>query len=136
MLLTYLTIDDFFISRIGDTTGVSNYSWHILVDFQVLDVGGCQRQVKEDQNVLWAYGPSYPAYLKLDGPTKVASGKPATYTVTNGTNHALIKGASVGGVTTDANGKANITFTQPGSHILKATRSDSIRSNALQVVVN
>ena len=129
-------MDDFLVTRVGDSTISSTHSWWFLVDFQARYTGGCMQQVKEGQHLLWAYAPEDSTYLKLEGPETVTSGTRVTYTVTNGKNHKPVEGALVDNVTTNAHGEASITFTQSGEYTFKATRSDSVRSNALHVVVH
>ena len=134
---TFFTeFDDFLITRIGDSAQTYTQFWGLLLNFQFTPVGGCQQQVKEGQHVLWAFDAfNKTHFLKLDGPEKAARGTPVTYTVTDGMNNTPIEGASIGGATTDANGKATISFTRSGEHTLKATRSDSLRSNAVDTIV-
>jgi len=55
--------------------------------------------------------------------------------VTDGSTGAAIQGATVGGQLTDVNGEATLTFGSVGLEHLKAEKSDSIRSNALDVIV-
>ena len=130
----YPEFDDFYITRIGDSTNTSTHAWQILVDFQPLDVGGCQKQVKEGQHILWAYAP-LSTYLELEGPTTVIRFTSVTYTVRNGATHQPIKGATVSGETTDENGQVNITFSTLGEHTLKAAHPDAVRSNTLRINV-
>jgi hypothetical protein len=68
-------------------------------------------------------------------------GQPITVTVRDGQNGQPISGATVGPInntgsaTTSAGGTAQVTFTNLGLKRLKAERADSIRSNALSVLV-
>lgn len=132
---------DFFITRIGasDTTG-SKY-WGILDNYQFTPTGGCQYEVYPGTDILWAYDAFNAHYfLKVDPPTaQVAVGSPVTFTVTgydgNGGSPQAISGASFNGQTTDSNGQVTVTFTTAGVYRPKATRDDSIRSNAVIITV-
>jgi hypothetical protein len=62
-------------------------------------------------------------------------GIPYSVTVTNGATGDPIEGATVIGVRTDSAGVAEITFGSPGSKKLKAGAVDSLRSNAIRVLV-
>lgn len=65
----------------------------------------------------------------------VRKGSSKVVTVTDGSTGAPIQGAGIDGVSTGADGKATLTFPKAGAFEYKATRDDSIRSNALRVVV-
>lgn len=65
----------------------------------------------------------------------VKKGQTKTVTVKDGKTGAPAPGAVIDEVTTDANGKAILTFLKRGVFSYKATRDDAIRSNALVVVV-
>jgi hypothetical protein len=128
--------DDYFITSIGDSTQTSSQFWGLLLNYQFTPVGGCQQETKQGDHVLWAFDAFNKTYfLKLDGPIVAKKGMPITVTVTDGTTGAPIANAAVGDATTDASGKASITFSSTGIKTLKAERADSIRSNALVVVV-
>jgi hypothetical protein len=113
------------------------------LNYQFTPVGGCQQQVKTGQEILWAFDAFNKSYfLKLSGaPLAAKLGQPVTVTVTDGTSGVAIRGAliSVKGdtvtATSDASGKATLTFSKKGIKTLKASRDDSIRSNAQVVIV-
>jgi hypothetical protein len=65
----------------------------------------------------------------------VTIGCTVTVTATDEMIGKPISGATVGGATTGTDSKATVTFDTVGVKRLKAERSDSIRSNALVVVV-
>ena len=111
--------------------------WGLLVNYQFTPVGGCQFELKPDDQVLWAFDAfNKKAFLKVTPSTITAKkGQTKTVTVTDGLKGTPAQGAVIDGVTTDANGKATLTFPKPGVFTYKATRSDAIRSNALLVVV-
>ncbi|KZW03746.1 hypothetical protein EXIGLDRAFT_758071 [Exidia glandulosa HHB12029] len=130
--------DDFFITRIGDSSETATQDWGVLLNFSFTPVGGCQQEVKPFQHVLWAFDAfNAEHFLKLDGPRVIHAGQAATYTVVDGLNHTNVPvgGATLNGQTTNAAGQVTLIFPSPGPRSLKATKSDSIRSNRLDVLV-
>lgn len=127
--------DDFFITRIGDTTQTDKEFWRLFLNFKDTK-GGCQQEVKSTDKILWAFnGFNKKYFLSLSGPETAQVNQPITVTVIDGVSNVPIQGASVGGRLTDADGHATLTFNTVGVHVLKAEREDSIRSNALKVTV-
>lgn len=128
--------DDFFITAIGGVTETSTKFWGILLNFEFTPVGGCQQEVKVNDQILFAFD-AFNAnfFLKLDGPNIALVGKPVVLTVTDGQTHSPVAGATVNGGTTDASGHVSVTFSHAGVEKLKATKSDAIRSNQLVIVV-
>ena len=131
---------DFFLTRFG---GEQSAGWGLAVDYALAQVGGCQLQVHSGDEVLWAadaFGgpPDYKAktMLKLDGPGQAVTGAPTNLQVTDGTTHAPVAGATVGGAVTGPDGTAAVTLGTPGIAHLKAEAPSSIRSNALNVCVS
>lgn len=100
-------------------------------------MGGCQQEVQPGDQVLWAFDAFSKSYFLKVTPNVIAvkKGESKTVTVTDGTTGVPIGNATIDGVTTDANGKATLVFPKSGAFEYKAERSDSIRSNALYVVV-
>jgi hypothetical protein len=87
--------------------------------------------------VLWAYDYFSKAHLlKLTGPATANLNQPTTVNVVDGQNGQPLSGVSVGATTTDADGNARVTFTTAGTQSLKSSRSDSVRSNRLDVCVH
>ncbi|KZT35126.1 hypothetical protein SISSUDRAFT_1035782 [Sistotremastrum suecicum HHB10207 ss-3] len=128
--------DDFFITSIAGVAETATQFWGILLNFQLIPVGGCQQQVTNGQEVLFAFDAFNKSFfLKASGPPVAKVGKAVVVTVIDGTSGVAIEGASIGGELTDANGHASITFSSKGLKKLKATRSDSIRSNAVEILV-
>jgi len=128
--------DDFFITRIGPDAETATQFWGLLLDYQFTPVGGCQQEVLKGQHVLWAFDAFEKShFLKATGPEIVVKGKSATYTVVDGQTGSPVAGASIGGATTDQNGKAIVTFHSAGLKELKATESSSIRSNLVTTIV-
>lgn len=131
------SFDDYFITSIGSSTQTATMFWGLLVNYQFTSVGGCQVELKTSDQVLWAYDAfNKNAFLKVE-PSRITVRKnqPKIVTVTDGSTGAPAQGAVINGVTTDASGKATLTFPKPGVFTYKATKSDAIRSNALLVVV-
>ena len=105
------------------------------MNFKFSQVGGCQEIVKGGDEVLWAFDAFSKAHAaKLTGPTAATTGQPFAVTVTDGANGAALAGSSVGGAVTGADGRATLTFDQPGIYRLKASRADSVRSNVAERV--
>ncbi|TDL28705.1 hypothetical protein BD410DRAFT_239413 [Rickenella mellea] len=133
----FAEFDDFFITRIGPDTQTSTQFWGILLNFQFTPVGGCQQQVKFEDQVLFAFDAfNKQHFLKLTGPKVAKAGHPVTLTVTDGSTGTAISGATVDGHTSDANGKVTFTIAKPGVHGFKAEKSDSIRSNKVTIIVD
>lgn len=132
--------NDFFITKVGSDAngGPPTYpSWGYAVNFTTAGVGGCQFQLAPGSNVLWAYDYFNKLHLLyLTGPSSASVGQPVTVKVVDGQNGQPIAAATVGGSTTGADGTANVTFSSTGNQSLKASRSDSVRSNALVVCVH
>ncbi len=131
---------DFFLTRFGDQV---SEAWGLAVNYLGAQVGGCQLPVHAGDEVLWAadfFGgpPDYAqkAMLRLDGPAKAVVGAPTTVVVTDGTTHAPVAGATVGGALTGPDGTAAVTLGSAGVAQLKAEAPASIRSNALAVCVS
>ena len=131
------TFDDYFITSIGPDTQTATMFWGLLVNYQFTPVGGCQVELKQGDQVLWAFDAfNKNAFLKVEPVTITAKkGQSKTVTVTDGMTGKPAPGAVIDGVTTDANGKATLTFPKLGLFTYKATRFDAVRSNALLIVV-
>lgn len=135
---------DFFVNRIGpDSSSTATASfWAVLVDWRYSG-GACATDLKPGDQVLWAYDTAYhPLLLSLTGPSRAAVGEAITVAVRDGwiradsgSDGGPVGGAQVGGATTDATGRAVLSFDSPGLKRLKAERGDAIRSNALDVCV-
>jgi hypothetical protein len=146
--------NDFFVNSIAGEAKNATQSWGYALNYRSLEVGGCQQQVANADEVLFAYdffgGP--PDYterplLRLSGPGKAAVGQPVALSVdqftlppATGGPRDLIQGpaagAAVAGTQTDGSGAATVTFTSPGLQRLKAERGGSIRSNSVLLCVS
>lgn len=87
--------------------------------------------------VMWIFNAfNFEYFLKVTpAELVVTKGSSYTVTVTDGMTGKLIQGAVIDGVTTDASGRATLTFPKVGVFEYKATLPGSARSNALYVAV-
>ncbi len=131
---------DFGIDRVGaDSNGgpPDFVSWGYALNFMPSQIGGCQQQVQNGDDVLFAYDFFSKVHLlKLAAPGSANTGEPVRVTVTDGQNGSPVAGASVGGQVTGADGGATLTFDTVGVHPLKADKADSVRSNTIGVCVH
>jgi len=128
--------DDFFITSIGGDTQTSTEFWGILLNFEFIPVGGCQQEVNANDEILFAFNAfNADHFLKLTGPATAIVGVPVVFTVTDGTSGSPVAGAVVDTKTSNANGHVSVTFTKTGATQVKATDANSIRSNAINVLV-
>ena len=144
----FAQFDDFFISRISDTTQTANEFWGLLLDQTFTPVGGCQSEVAGGtQELLWAFNAfGVTSFLTITPQFAIVPVGTQTFTVNvqghdgNGAESPFA-GASVQGGSsgiTDANGNIAINVpTLPGCYEYKATGPSAIRSNIfyLSVVV-
>jgi len=129
---------DFLIGSIASEQGAGGSFWGTVLNYEPTPVGGCQQQVAEGDELLFALGNVYgQPLLKLRGDTRAAVGEQLSLHVTNGTAGGDFTGASVPGVAgqTGADGKLAATFDSPGVKTLKAEAPGAIRSNAWQICV-
>ncbi|MDX6696954.1 MAG: hypothetical protein QOE65_351 [Solirubrobacteraceae bacterium] len=134
---TWFSFGDFGIDRIGPDASTSSEFWGYAYNWQSSNVGGCQQQVTNGDDVLFGYDYfSKTALLRLSGPAVAEADQPVTVTVVDGQSGSPAPGASVGGTLTGADGKATVTFPATGVQRLKADRADALRSNALAVCVH
>lgn len=135
------SFSDFSIDRIGPDAVPPSFDpyWGYFLNNVASQVGGCQQQVAQGDNVLFAFASFGEKLLLLSAPARAATGEPFQVTVQendgNGGASAPAGGADVGGGTTDGGGHATLSFADAGNHTLKASRTNSIRSNAATVCV-
>ena len=108
----YTSMEDFLITCIAYTQQTDTEVWGLWLDYKFLQIGGCQHQVTGAQDILWGFGASKKKYLlMLAAASEFALvGEPYAVTVLDGLTGEHVEGATVGGVTTDEHGTANITF--------------------------
>lgn len=105
-------------------------------NFQATSVGACADTISPGDQVLFAFSTGSEPLLKLTGPATAAPGATVAVKVTDGQSGAAVDGATVGGVTTGADGTAVVgPLTQRGDHDLKAAKAGTVRSNRLRVCV-
>jgi hypothetical protein len=130
------SFDDYLVSRVAGESQTDTQFWGLLLNGQFTLVGGCQQRVQTGDEVLFAFDAFSKSHaLKLTGPTIAHVGHPARYHVIDTFTGLPIAGATVGGVSSDADGNATVTFGGAGVSTLKAERADSIRSNRVVTVV-
>jgi hypothetical protein len=149
----FKSFNDFEVSQVGsDKNGGEAEgfpSWGYAVNDTTAGVGGCQFQLANGSDVLWAYNYfNLGRLLSLSGPASAQVGVPFSVHVSDAQTGQPVGSAALGtygaGVTnvstsspmTDSAGNATITLTQTGTQALKATRDDSVRSNALTICVH
>jgi hypothetical protein len=127
---------DFFVTRIGTDSGTASGFWGTVLNYEPTPVGGCWQQVRQGDDLLFAFGDVYTQpLLKLSGPQVVSLGQSVAYTVTDARTGSPVRGALVAGRRTFADGKARVLFDSPGVKRLKAEMPNAIRSSALAVCV-
>jgi hypothetical protein len=145
----FSSLNDFRVEQVGEDIANSEENgqyWGYAVNFTTAEVGGCQIRLAPGSEVLWAYNFfGLKHLLSLSGPSSVTVGTPLTVHVVDGQTGEPISGAAIGelvsGVTntssssptTNAAGNATVTLTHVGAVTLKATQSESVRSNGLVV---
>jgi hypothetical protein len=131
-------IDDYFIERVADQQiDPMTAFWSLWINHAFSDKGGCQKRVLAGQDVLWAGIPfSVSVPLKLEGPATGVVGQPLSVRVIDGQTGAPQPGATVGGATTGADGRATVNFAEKGIYRLKAEKPDTIRSNTIVLCVD
>lgn len=131
-------IQDFFIERVADQEiDPSSGYWSLWINHGFSDKGGCQKRILAGQDVLWAGIPfSVSVPLKLAGPSSALTGQPFQVSVTDGQTGDPQSGATVGGATTGADGRATLSFAEKGIYRLKAEKPDTIRSNSIVLCVD
>ncbi|KAG6873470.1 hypothetical protein C0995_015173 [Termitomyces sp. Mi166 len=125
----YTDFQDYFVTRIAglpEKVDPNTTSWILYLNYVPAQVGGCQLQIKQHDEVLFAFYPhQYPfqAALYLSGPQEVSANVSNPFRVTNGTNGPPIAGASVGGKMTNADGYVSLEFSETGVRRLEAEKS-------------
>jgi hypothetical protein len=127
------SFEDFLIDRVGPDSATSTQFWGTVLNFEDTSAGGCQVQVQEGDQVLIAFDSFGKTKLRLTGPRGTRSGKRFALFVLDGATGKRVAGASVGGRTTDANGRVLLTRTKRRLYRFKATAPNAIRSNQWKV---
>ena len=127
------------VCGIGGFQAQGSASWYLKHNHAGAQIGGDQLAVKKRDEVLWYLAPSfpYPPELALEAPARVDPGEPFEVRVLayadDGTATPAA-GASVGGGTTDAGGRATLQL--DSVERLQARRGADIPSNEAIVCVN
>jgi hypothetical protein len=131
------SFDDFQVNKIGPDAATTSKYWGVALQGKPLEVGGCQQLLSAGDEVLWAYDQfSKKHILRAVGAHRVRVGRTLKVKVLDTQNGRVpIKGARIGGKKTNADGVVKLKFRTTGTKRLKATRSDSVRSNQLEVKV-
>jgi hypothetical protein len=85
----YEGLDDYLISRWGPQRAAEGESWFLLVNHMLSNVGGCQLELHEGADVLWAYELSPSKSLALYPAGGAPGAPPLTATATLGAPFAL-----------------------------------------------
>ncbi|KAI3321321.1 hypothetical protein HD806DRAFT_205305 [Xylariaceae sp. AK1471] len=133
------SFEDYFITSISASPQTSDDFWGILVNGQFTPTGGCQFEVGNGDETLFAFNAfNKVAFLKVTpeyAVAEVGSGT-VTITVTDTISGNPQEGVSFGGQYTDVDGHATISVPDvSGCYKLKATNSDAVRSNAFYLTV-
>ena len=127
------SFQDFLIDRVGPDSSTSSQFWGTALNFVDTQAGGCQVQVSEGDQVLIAFDSFDKTKLRLTGARGSRSGEPFALFVLDGVSEKRVAGASVGGQTTNSQGRVLLKRRKRGLYRFKATAPDSIRSNQWKV---
>jgi hypothetical protein len=97
--------------------------------------GACGDPIQNGDEVLFAYAKFGDRVLKLTGAATAQPGAQVSVRVTDAGNGSPVPGATVAGVTTDADGRANVGPFAAGDQSLQATKAGTVRSNHLRLCV-
>jgi len=132
----FASLEDFFIDRIATDRNSGPANWGLVLNWRSTERGGCQTRVSPGDEVLFAYDLFSKLHLlKLIAPRFAKTGEAFQVKVVDGADQEPIAGASVEGVLTGADGLATLRYESVGLRRPKATRVDSLRSNAGSICV-
>ncbi len=132
---------EFFLNTIdGETPDFSMTStyWGLYQGGASASTGMCEVRPAAGGEILWAVTTGSEPILHLTGPSTVAAGQSAAFSVSDESAPppSPIAGATVDGASTNAGGQATLSFASAGTYTVKAIRSGAVRSNALVVCVH
>jgi hypothetical protein len=127
------SFDDFFVATIGGEGTLDGPYWDVRTNGVSNQLGGCQIELANGDDVLYAIDAFGKPALKLTGPATAAPGTPFPVSVTDAATGSALDAQVAGQPTTG--GTAMVRLDSVGLHRLKATRADAVRSNALEVCV-
>jgi hypothetical protein len=151
LLLTDAFVDDGFglgVCAIGGYEAPPSGFWYLKINHKNPNLGGSLVTVGPGTETLWylisnsTFPDPPPSELVLSAPARTAPGVPVRVEVLayadDGTaspaTGAVVEGGSAP-ATVDGSGGANVSFSQPGVPVLRATRGGNIPSQALGVCV-
>jgi hypothetical protein len=129
---------DYFVTRVAgesEISGPTGQYWGVFINGVATTAGGCQSPVEAGDEVLWAFD-AFNGALRLAAPGATQPAVPITATATDVASGAPVAGATIGGATTGADGRASVSFANPGIYILKADRPGLVRSRGVRVCVD
>jgi len=131
----YELYDDYSIIRIGNTSQTKSQFWNIFLNYKLLNTGGCQQKVNQNDDILFAFDAFNKKHcLKLQALNSTSKvGSPFVIKVTDGLTNQPIQGATIANQLTDTHGLATLIFHSLGVRKLQAERNDSVRSNTIQI---
>jgi hypothetical protein len=130
------SFEDFYIDRIGPDSTAGTRNWGLVLNWEQTARGGCQTRVGPGDELLFAYDVFTKLHmLKLIAPQAARVGEAFQVKVVDGASGEAIAGAAIEGELTGANGLATLAYAEPGMKTPKATRTDSVRSNAASICV-
>jgi hypothetical protein len=127
------SFEDFLINTVGPDSATSSQFWGTVLNYRDTDAGGCQVQVKSGDQVLVAYDSFGKRKLRLTGDNGSRSREVFALFVLDGVTGDRVAGATVGGKTTNSQGRVLLRITKRGLYRFKATAPESIRSNSWKV---
>lgn len=132
----YDSFEDFYIDRIGSDSTSGARNWGLVLNWEQTERGGCQTRVGPGDELLFAYDIFTKLHLlKLIAPQAAKVGEAFQVKVVDGASGEAIAGAAIEGELTGADGLATLTYDSPGAKTPKATRTDSVRSNAASICI-
>ncbi|KAM3421948.1 lipase 3-like protein [Cercospora zeina] len=136
------SFEDYFITRIAQTSHRDNRYWGVLSGGVFTVTGGCGARVNPDEEGLWLYDAfNMNVLLRVDLDYAIdRPGDTVSVTITrrspNGGGSSPAAGASFAGAVSDASGVVSFTApTSEGCYQYKATRGNDGRSNAFYLTV-
>ena len=136
---TWFSFGPGFDTIAGQNVAFDAATNNYLVEYDngaVAATGACSDPVSAGEEILFAYGDGSQIALTLSAPSAARAGQAVRLVVRNAADSTGQAGVSVGGVTTDADGVATVSFPRAGTYTLKAQKPGTIRSNAVTICVH
>jgi len=139
----YAAGSEYFISRIAGESEIDapfppgGQYWGLFLNGETTFVGGCQSLVNAGDEVLWVFDAfNKIGTLRLAVPSATQPGVPVVATATDIPTGAPVVGATIGSATTGDDGAASLSFSEEGIYLVKADKSDYVRSRTTRVCVD